>query len=135
VHHVKYLALDLGKSRTGVAFCDSDIGVPVALDTIEHRSRKELLTRVRTIVAERRIDSLVVGLPLLPSGEEGEQATWVRSCAEDLQKIGLPLDFVDERYSTPQTRHRLSKNEAISGGSLDGDAAAACGILQTHLGC
>ncbi len=115
------LALDIGKRKTGVAFGDSSIGVPLALETITHASTGALLRAVRSIVSEKHIDRIVAGLPLLPSGAEGDQARYVRTVASALEEIGVPVSVLDERYTTPPP------------GETDGDAAAAVELLRMAL--
>jgi RNase H-fold protein (predicted Holliday junction resolvase) len=65
------------------------------------------------------VDRLIIGLPLLPSGKEGAQAQHVRGIAETLEKSGIAVTLLDERYSSPRTK------------SADPDAAAALNLLQT----
>lgn len=123
---MRTLALDIGTRRTGVALLDDAAGVPVALDTLRHRTEEELITAVRAIVAEREIDRLVIGLPLLPSGAEGAQAAFVRGVAERLRsEVGIPCSFLDERYTT-SAAHQPS--------DTDPDAASAVAILQSFPG-
>lgn len=111
------LALDIGTKRTGVAFLDEVTGIPLPLDTIAHTSVEELVAAVHRILGERKIDRLIVGLPLLPSGAEGSQARFVRSVASKLSSLSLPVEFKDERYTTPRSK------------ASDPDAAAACNLL------
>jgi putative transcription antitermination factor YqgF len=116
---VRLLALDIGTRHTGIAFGETEMGVPLALETIEHQTPEELADFVCGIARERKIDRVIVGLPLLPSGSEGSQSDFVRGVAEILERNGLSCSFLDERYTTP--RH----------GESNGDAAAACNLLQT----
>lgn len=116
---MRILALDIGTRRTGVAFLDTAVGVPLAADTLRHVSDEELVAGIVAQVAKRGIDRFVVGLPLLPSGEEGEQSDYVRRIAELLEESGTPVTFLDERYTTPKT-------------GADGDSMAACILLQGY---
>jgi putative Holliday junction resolvase len=117
----RILALDIGKRRTGVAFYDEESGVPLPLDTITHTSREELLRNIGELVRTRKIDRIVMGLPLLPSGKEGTEATFVRSIADVLTEEGVEITLLDERYS----------NTREKGG--DRDAFAAWNLLQTAI--
>ncbi len=126
---MRYLALDIGKRRTGVAFLDEETGIPLPLDTLHHTSETELVTQVAAVSRSRDIAKIIVGLPLLPSGKEGEQAHYVREVADRLIHEGFKVTFLDERYTTKQSM--LSPIEArISSKNTDGDAAAACAILS-----
>lgn len=120
------LALDIGKRRTGAALADDANGVVVALDTIAHASVTELIARIQETVKTKRIGKLVLGLPLLPSGDEGEQALFVRSVGQDLQKMGFLVQYIDERYSTPSLRQAEHRE-------IDADSASACQILHMYL--
>lgn len=98
----RILALDIGTKRTGVAFLDEEIGIPLPLTTLHHASDSALLSQLSIIIGERRIDRLIVGMPLLLSGEEGAQAALVRAVASKMQERGWQVTFRDERYTTPR---------------------------------
>lgn len=117
------LALDLGQRRTGVAWCDAATGVPLPLRTLTHLTTGELLTTLEEVVRAREIRTVVVGLPLLPGGSEGSQATLVRSFVEELRSRfpQCTFHFLDERETTKGARGE------------DRDASAALAILQTYL--
>ncbi len=116
---MRYLALDIGSRRTGVAYGESSLGIAHPLETITHTSLEELHSRIEPLLKERKVDHLVIGLPRLPSGDEGEQARFVRSF---LPLIGdFPYSLIDERHTTPK------------GQEGDGDSHAACQILTVKL--
>ena len=115
---MRTLALDVGTRRTGIAFLDDAVGVPVALDTFRHDRFDALVRHVERLVRERSIHRVVVGLPLLLSGREGRQARIVRSVAAMLEKPGLDIVLEDERYTTPAEN------------GIDRDAAAAVALLN-----
>ena len=116
---MRYLALDIGTRRTGVAIGDTESRVPLAGSTIHHQSFDELVNAVLLLIEEKATDEVVLGLPLLPSGEEGKQAKIVRDFAKWLQERRIPVSFVDERYSTPRSKQ------------ANADISAACAILET----
>lgn len=118
---MRVLALDIGKKRTGVAFVDTENDIPLPLDTIVESSTRRMVQRVVGLAEERMADLVVIGLPLLLSGSEGSQSSYVRGCADLLEKKGLTITFLDERYTT--SKHT----------SFDGDARAACELLQMFL--
>ena len=127
---MRYLALDIGTKRTGVAYGDDDVGIALALPTLTHNSMEELQEHVRALVKERRIDRLVVGLPLLPGGTEGSQATLVREAAAPLQSEGISVDFIDERHTTSKKPKRRSRKHAPDIPRGDPDSVAASQILE-----
>lgn len=116
---MRLLSLDIGTRRTGAAFGDTDADIIMALNTIHHTTTDELSAAVEKIVTEKGIQELFIGLPLLPSGGEGEQALLVREMANTLMhSTGLPVTFIDERYTTDAMLQKES------------DAKAACEILE-----
>ena len=118
---MNYLALDIGKRRTGVAFAEDEVGVPLSLETLIHESEDALLSAVQKLYTDRHIDHIVIGLPLLLSGEEGSQASFCKDIAHTLSERGISCSLLDERYSTPRNTE------------IDPDSAAACAILSTFL--
>lgn len=119
------LALDIGKRRTGVALGDDQKQFVMALDTIKHTKEADLINAVAKIIEIRHVKRLIVGLPLLPDGTEGEQAEFVQNVAKQLEaKTSLAIEFIDERYTS-------FVNNAQRG--TDPDAASACAILSMAL--
>jgi len=118
---MRYLGLDVGTRRTGAAFADSTDGILFSLETIQHSSAEELLASVLLIIKEKQIDEVVIGLPLLPSGEAGSQAEIVQNFKELLSEEGISCSLLDERYTTSKSRE------------IDKDAASACEILTVWL--
>ena len=80
---------------------------------------------------------LVVGLPYNVDGSESAAAARARSFAGALTaRYALPVELVDERYSSLEAAARLKEargRRACAGGGsakADVDAAAACVILE-----
>ena len=67
---------------------------------------------------------MLIGLPLTLRGEEGPQAARVRRFAEACERLGLPVDLYDERFTTSQAR---------IDGARDDDAGAASVLLEDFL--
>jgi putative Holliday junction resolvase len=122
---VRYLALDVGDRRIGLAVGDDAFGITRALPTLR-RSRR-LATDIERIVSIARgeeVGAVVIGLPLTLRGEEGQQAGRVRRFASSLAPAGLPIELYDERNTTA---------EAIRRGVEDDDAGAARVLLEDFL--
>lgn len=118
---MRILGLDIGRKRTGAAFADDSIGFPLVLDTMEAEDEADLVSQILQSCDERDIDLIVIGLPLLPSGKEGTQSSFVRLIGDRLEQATMPIQYLDERYTTSKS------------GESDGDAKAACIILETFL--
>lgn len=117
----RFLAIDIGRKRTGVAFGEATVGIAFPLSTISHDSLSLLADEVVNTAKERVADMLIVGLPLLPSGDEGEQARYVRSAGELLSsRLEIPLFYLDERYTTQYIA------------DVDTDASSASRLLNIY---
>lgn len=130
---MRFLALDIGERRIGIAISDSGI-LATPHSVLQRRSKKEDFARLQRLIAELKIDRVVVGLPLSLSGDEelGPQARRVQRYAEALaETLVVPLEYFDESYSTVDAEAYLGA--ASRRKSVPIDAAAAAVILQNYL--
>ena len=106
--HGRILALDLGKKRIGMAVSD-ELGITAqGLPTLERRNKRADFAALAVVIRENNIGQIVLGLPLRMSGEEGTQAEWVRTFADELQhQVGLPVNLRDERWTSKQAERVL----------------------------
>jgi putative Holliday junction resolvase len=127
------LGVDFGARRIGVAVSEGRLAVPLAI--VEHRDRESDLRRVAELVRERGVDAVVVGLPLLMSGEEGEQARRTRRFGEALaRRIEVPVVYQDERLSSFQAAEAGAPEAGgARGGRRRIDDVAATVILQAYI--
>lgn len=130
------LGIDHGDARIGIAATD-DFGILAhPVETID-RAKTEPLERIAAIVSQRKIKTLVLGLPLRMDGSEGTSAEKVRAFAEKLRQHlpDLPLVFVDETLttSTAATKLREAGRNAKQQKSII-DQAAAVEILNAWMG-
>ena len=117
------LAFDFGTRRVGVAVGNtvSRLAQPLPSIAVQGDARFAAIGR---LIAEWRPDRLVVGVPFHPDGAPHENTLRARRFARQLHgRYGLPVDEVDERYTTA---------EALSLGARDADAGAACLILEQY---
>jgi putative Holliday junction resolvase len=98
----RYLGLDIGSKRIGVAVSD-ELGLlaqPVLTLTRKRNPREDLRSLARLC---RRFDcaGIVAGDPLHLSGKASAQAAKTRAFAQELgQMTGLPVHFRDERLTS-----------------------------------
>jgi putative Holliday junction resolvase len=98
---MRYLAIDLGDKRTGLALGDGDTHIATPYDTIDTRSPDERLRQLDRVVERESPDALVVGLPLQGGGREGANARKCRAFAAMLaQRYGLTTHLADERLTS-----------------------------------
>lgn len=130
---MRYLAIDYGMKRTGLAVCDA--GEMIASPLAVLHGRKNLLQKIGQIVAAEDIGAVVLGLPLNMDGSEGPQAKQVLAFAEQLKRhIRIPIHFQDERLSSFGAEEKLREiGLGRAGKQARLDALAAAEILQTFL--
>lgn len=132
---VRYLALDIGEARIGVAVSDPTGRVAIPLDVLDARALARELRPLRRIVDDYEPDMMVVGLPLSLSGEEGPQALSVRDAAERYaHELGVAVDYWDERLSSAEAKRIMSAAgvpDRKKRGALDKLAASL--VLQSYL--
>ena len=130
---MRFLAIDYGEVRTGLAVCDADETMAFPLNIL--RGQHDLAQRIADVIAAERIDAVVMGLPLNMDGSEGPQAKRAKTFADRLLGcVEVPVFFQDERLSSFEARDKLR----IAGWSRNKtrdrlDAVAAAEILQAFL--
>ena len=125
------LAFDFGQKRTGVALGNTLTGGARPIGTIETSENDKRFERVAQLIDEWRPDLLVVGLPLGNDGAETPIAKRARRFGQQLNgRFGLPVKFVDERYSSAVVEDAIKPGR---GDKAAVDAAAAAVILQAWL--
>ena len=129
----RYLGLDIGEVRIGVAVSD-ELGMnasPVGM--IPRKS--DVAAELRKHIAQYRPAKLIVGLPVGLSGREGPQAKATRDYAEALAtEVGVPIEYYDERMSSSIAEQALiSQGTRREKRKQHVDAMAAAIILQGYL--
>lgn len=132
---VSALGLDVGRKRIGVAGCDRTGLIATGIVTIERQSFIQDVEKIRLLVDEREVQTLVVGLPYSMDGSLGFQARQVQKFTHRLAKsLQLPVEYVDERLTSYQAEQMLiAQNISPSRHKGLVDRKAACLILQQWL--
>jgi putative Holliday junction resolvase len=132
----RLLAIDYGERRVGLAICVPSGTIASPAGVIERRLGK----RPRSADSIRRAETLeargfVMGLPLDGNGDDTPRATDVRTIAAELTKrTGLPIELVDERYTTAAALRAIREmGGSTRGRKGDVDALAATILLQHAL--
>ena len=130
---MKYLAIDYGLKRTGLAVCDPSQTICSPLAVLD--STKDIINKISKIIDTENIEAVVIGLPLNMDDTEGPQAKTVRGFAEKLRSaIDVPLHFQDERLSTFGADEKLNMTDLSAAEKKQRlDAVAAAQILQDFL--
>ncbi len=132
---MRYLAIDLGGKRTGLAVGDDFTGQAGPVDVIHTADPVELRRAIVRAVEEHGPDELVIGVPFNMDGTEGPAAKAAREIAEQIAgDTGLKVHLVDERLTSFEAEQlirelgltRKQKKQRL-------DALAATAILRDFL--
>lgn len=131
----KYLSLDIGDVRIGVAVSDANNKFSLPLEVID-RNKVKAYKRIKEICIEKDITDIVVGLPLRLNGNSEVQVEKIKLFVEKLRTIikNVNYHYFDERYTTKLAENNLKivkKNSKESRKVVDMIAANI--ILQDFL--
>ncbi len=131
----RYVAIDYGEKRIGVAISDPLGIIATPLATIENNQL--FWKNFKKTVAPYKIKAFVVGYPVKENGEKTALTPLVEKFAETLKKkFGKEVIFADERYSSAIAEEQIissvkSKKKRRDKSLIDKKAAAV--ILQSFL--
>jgi len=131
----RILAIDHGTKRIGLAITDPLSIFAYPLITLPNDPK--FIIQLKKIIDEYHIVKIILGYPLKESGDESTSSLSVLKFKTELEnKIGLPVELIDERYSSSIARERIiqsvsSKKKRRDKSLLDKNAAAV--ILEDYL--
>jgi putative pre-16S rRNA nuclease len=101
----RVLAIDYGGKRTGVAICDA-LGITAQpLPAIISTDLQQTAQLTVDLVKERQAQTVLIGIPFMPDGSEGDQVANVRlflSVLQPLLPAGVAIAEIDERHTTKE---------------------------------
>lgn len=132
---MKYLGIDHGNVRIGVAISDPTGLLARPLRIVKHISRAEDASVIAQIAQDQACQAIVVGLPLDSDGCLGYRARSVNRFIEELQnQTDLTVIAWDESHSTQHAlQSSISKGEGKKKRQEAMDDQAAALILQDYL--
>ena len=130
---MRYLAIDYGTRRTGLAICDPNETIVSPLTVLQ--SEQTLSEKIGQIVKDESVEAIVLGLPLNMDGSEGPQIQLVLKFADQLQAhLKIPVYLQDERLSSFGAEEKLAPANLSRGEKKKRlDAVAAAEILEAFL--
>ncbi len=130
----KYLAIDFGDRRIGLAISDFDKQVAFPRDFL--KNDKSLIKQIKKFCQEEQVIKVIIGLPIEMDGSIGERAVKTYEFGDKLKKsIDLiPVDYFDERLTTKQSIKKLQE-QGIKAKDQKGqrDMVSAQIILEAYL--
>lgn len=131
----RYLALDHGTKRIGVAVSDELKMIAQPLEYIPTEPHAAFLVRLKQLIQEKEVERIFIGMPRNMDGTYGPAAEKVNQFMADLRsEISVPIQTLDERLTSAQAnRVLLQGNVRRADRKEKVDAMAAAILLQGYL--
>jgi putative holliday junction resolvase len=133
----RWLAIDYGERRIGLAVSDPSGTIASPAGVILRRpGKRPPVAELARQAADFGATGIVMGLPLDGDGEETPRSAEVREIGAKLEeRTGLPVRYVDERYTSAVALRAVREmGGSTKGRKGDVDALAAAILLQHALG-
>ena len=132
---VRFLGLDVGDARIGVALSDETATLASGLTTLKRVGPRKDVKAVERIVREKEVAEVVVGMPWRLDGTMGPQAEKVGGFVETLRRrLDVPVRIWDERLTSVAADELLAEaGVRRKERRAKIDQAAAVLILQGYL--
>ena len=118
----KYLGIDYGEKRIGLALGDSEIKIATPFRVVNN------ISEIEQAIEEENIDIAILGKPVKMSGDEKLSDEFNKFVDALKSKLRISIELVDERLSSKAA-------DALAGGKktkAPRDAVAAMLILQSY---
>lgn len=114
ITHGKYLGVDYGDVRTGLAECDISGMLASGIGTVKPGGMRNTAELVAKEATARSCKKIVIGLPKNMDGSEGDRVKVIKAFADILATLtDIPIDFFDERMSTMVAYRYLEASETF----------------------
>ncbi len=131
----RYLGIDFGQRRVGIAISDPTLTIAQPHSTIKYFSLKKLVIEIINLTKTYDINKIIVGLPLNLKGKDSIKTEEVRQFADLIKShTDIPVMLFDERLTTVEVQKLLiqfGKKPSKSRNIID--QLAAQRILQTYI--
>lgn len=98
---MRYMGIDYGDARVGIALSDPLGMLAQRYTTLENTGGKKLFAQIAELVQEKQVGHIVIGMPKNMDGSEGFRAEATYAFAERLKTVtDVEISFWDERLTT-----------------------------------
>lgn len=131
----RILAIDYGKKRIGLALSDPLKIIASPYEVWENKGQEDFLNKLDNLIIEKKVETLIIGLPKNMDGTLGFQAQEVKDVFKDYEHAQISkIVYFDERLSSKQATeilHAQGINEKKQKGIKDAYAASV--FLKEYL--
>lgn len=124
---MRYMGIDYGRRRIGMAVADEETGIAIPRGIMVRKNDEQAINEIKALIQGEGIGKIIMGLPVGLDGKGNEMVVAVRAFARKLSILAdLPIEFESEILTT-----RMARREGIDVNNID--AASAAIILQSYL--
>jgi len=130
----RVMAIDYGERRMGLALSDPTRTIAQPFKVLTVRHAHAAIEPLTALIQTHAVDTIVVGLPLLNSGKEGEMAERVRRWTDKLAAAcdaTVDIHLIDERLTSQWAARVPGRSRGRKAAPRDDLAAQA--LLETYL--
>ncbi len=122
---MKYLGIDFGLKRVGLAISEGQLASPWQILRVQNF--KDAVDKTSKVIKEESFEIIIIGLP------EGKIGKTVLKFVKALKKIGLDVETADETLSSQDALAQMIELNTSKKDRQESDATAAAIILQNYL--
>ncbi len=130
----KYLSIDFGDRRVGLAISDFDKQIAFPRDILENN--RSLVRQIKQFCKDEQIIKVIVGLPVEMDGTMGDRVIKTYEFGDKMKEAiyPIPVDYFDERLTTKEATKKLHQ-QGIKEKEQKGqkDMVSAQIILEAYL--
>jgi putative Holliday junction resolvase len=128
---MRWLAIDFGERRIGLALCDRDEAVAVPLTVLERTTDRIAAAAIAELCDEHGIEAIALGEPRSRSGDAERR---VHAFGDRLaRRTARPVHYVDETLTTSEAEERLRSAGVAPGDRAERVDAIAAAVLLEEL--
>ena len=106
----RYMGLDYGNSRIGIAFSDLSGTIATADSIYKCKGMEEDITFLVNLAKNKEVRHIVIGLPLNADGTESEMSKRVQDFGQKLfDRSQIEVFYQDERYTSFEAEEYLKE--------------------------
>ena len=131
----RYLALDIGRKKTGIAVTDTSRIIASALETVTTHNLEDFLKKY---FLENEVSKFIIGMPLQMDNTPSESVKYIEPVINRLRKVfkDIEIILVDERFTSKmafQTMIDVGIKKQKRRDKTTIDKISATIILQSYL--
>ena len=134
------MSIDYGDKRVGIALSDPMHTISYPLCVINRKNDLDLISQIFKIISEKKVEKIIIGLPISMSGSYSNQTKKVIFFKDILNEelasksLNIDIDTIDERLSSVSAKNIMIQ-QGIKTGHNKGkiDELSASIILQEYL--